>query len=155
MGSDQSNTRRARTSPPRSFLNKGYNCFMYTISSFPESISKTKCIVEDHNHDKTLYNLRIEKDPDVKFTNIPYFYVSGRREERSWHDYFKVGTVVRTRATCIDRNNISYRQAEIMEIRSDDDSQVIIDLKDLRTGFTVFSVTPDKYRLDVQFYKDW
>ena len=34
-------------------------------------------------------------------------------------------------------------------------SQVVVDLRDVVTGFTVFGVTPDKFILDMKYYKDW
>lgn len=157
MGNSQQNrTIRERTAPMKQDLNKGYNCYYYTISSFPNSFKSEKCVVDDHNYNKTLYNLHLEEDPEVKLNNIPYFYVSGRRFERTWHDYFKVGTMVQTSVTAIDRvNNPTKRRAEIMDIREDRDFQVVVDLRDVNTGYTVFGVTPDKYLLDLKFYKDW
>ena len=156
MGNSQNNIRRATTSPTKEELNKGYNCLYYTISSFPNSFKCEKCVVDGHNHNKTLYNLYLEEDSDTKLNNIPYFYVSGRRIERTWRDYFKVGTMVQTNVTAVDRvNNPNKRMAEIMDIRDDTDFQVLVDLRDVKTGYTVFGVTPDKYLLDLKFYKDW
>lgn len=152
----QTNTIRQRTSPAREELSKGYNCYYYTISSFPDSFKSEKCVVDDHNYKKTLYHLHLEENSQVQLNNIPYFYVSGRRYERTWHDYFKIGTMVQTNVTAVDRTtNPTKRRAEIMDIRPDKEFQVVVDLCDVKTGYTVFGVTPDKYLLDLKFYKDW
>lgn len=138
---------------PNPQLSKGYNCCLYNISSFPNSFEVVKCVVIGHNPTKTFYDLRLDTDHDVTFNNIPYFYVSGRREERTWFDYFRVGTMVQTNVTDIGRGG--KRRAEIMDVRTEKDSHVLVDLRDVVTGFTVFSVTPDKFILDMLYYKDW
>lgn len=154
MGNSQ--TSREKTALPKQDLNKGYNCYFYTISSFPNSFKCEKCVVDGYNYNKTLYNLHLEENPEVKFNNIPYFYVSDRSFKRSWYDYFKVGTMVQTRITAIDTvNNFTKRRAEIIKIREDKNLQVVVDLRDVNNGYTVFGVTPDKYLLDLKFYKDW
>jgi hypothetical protein len=156
MGNSQESATRRRTSPPVDDLNKGYNCYYYSISSFPDSFKYEKCVVEDHNYNKTLYNLHLESDSNIKFINIPYFYVSGRQNKRSWYDYFKVGTMVQTNMTAIDRaNNPSKRRAEIMDVRTDKNFKIVVDLRDVKTGYTAFGVTPDKYLLDLGYYRDW
>lgn len=144
---------RSSTGQPKPNLMKGYNCYMYRIASFPDSFVAEKCVVLDHDYQKNFYDLRLEEDSEVVFNKIPYFYVSGRREKRTWHDYFKVGTMVQTSITDVDRRN--KRRAEIMDVRPDSEYQVVVDLKDTVTKFTVFGVTPDKYLLDMKYYKDW
>jgi hypothetical protein len=142
-----------KVSQPKPNLMKGYNCYMYVIASFPDSFVAEKCVVIDHDYHKTFYDLRLESDPTVVFNKIPYFYVSGRRDKRTWHDYFKVGTMVQTSVTDVHRKY--KRRAEIMDVRTDYEYQVVVDLKDTVTNLTIFGVTPDKYLLDMKYYKDW
>lgn len=154
MGNDHAKERRRALLPPNPKLQKGYSAYYHRISSFPQGMEKTKCIVVNHTPDYKFYDLRDDKDKERFFLNIPYLYVSGCRDPYTWYDYFKIGTVVATTLGNVANGN-KPRDAEIVDIRPDPVTEVIVDLKDLKTGFTTYGVSPSKFYFNIEYYKDW
>jgi hypothetical protein len=141
--------------PPNPMLHKNYTCYYHRITSFPEGMEVKKCTVMDHTPNKKMYSLRDDTDPTKHYTMIPHIYLSSYRSgPLSWNDYFKVGTIVKT--TC---GGLSYdggpRRAEITAVNRARDGRTTVDLKDLKTGFTVYGVSCAYITFDIGFYKDW
>ena len=155
MGNAKFKDARRAQMPPNPMFNKNYTCYYHKITSFPEGMEVRKCTVVNHSPDKRMYSLRDDTDPDKCYTAIPYIYLSSYRDgPLSWDDYFKVGTIVRTTVKSLTHDGVP-RQAEITEIRRAKDGLTTMDLKDLKTGFTVYGVSCASVMFDIGFYKDW
>jgi hypothetical protein len=152
MGNSALREHKRALLPQNPRAEKGYSCYFHHISSFPNSIEHTSCTVLDHTSDFKYYTLRDNKDKYRIFKDIPYIYVSGGRRPHTWDDYFKIGTVVKR--AHINNQNMP-KSAEIVDVRCDQDVQRLVDLRDMKTGFTYYNVAPDQYFLDVAFCQDW
>ena len=155
MGNTQFVESRRAIMPPNPMLNKNYTCYYHRITSFPEGMESRKCTVTDHTIDKKMYSLRDDEDPDKYYVMIPYIYISSySKGPRSWEDYFKVGTIVKTTSKALSHDG-QPRQAEIIAVNRAKDGRTTVDLKDLKTGFTVYGVSCANIIFDIDFYKDW
>lgn len=134
-------------------LQKNYNCHYYLISSDPSLFQKRKCLVLDHDEGKFHYTLR-DLELDLVYEDVPSVFVSSSLINYSWEDYFKVGTVVKTNATSLDKGDkkLSAR-ARISDMRYDPEDGVTVDLVDMRTGFRAFRIAPHGFALDKAYYK--
>lgn len=147
MGNSPEKERRMAIMPKIPDMRKGYSCYYYKLRSYPSEFKMEKCTITDISSDKKLYTLKLDSDPNMVYTHIPYLYISSTRLPRTWDDYFKVGTIVRTVP--------NKTRAEILEIRHDKDYQALVDLKELKTGFTKYGYTPSQFYFDANYYKDW
>jgi hypothetical protein len=136
-------------------LMKGYNCHYYIISSDPELFQKRKCLVVDHDERKLHYTLK-DIELDLLYEDVPGVFVSSSRVDYSWDDYFKIGTVVKTNATSVERTNKDMKfkhRARIADVKHDMENGVTLDLVDARTNFRAYHVTPSDFTLDKQYYR--
>lgn len=137
-------------------LMKGYDCHYYIISSDPDLFQVRKCVVLDHDNEKLHYTLK-DIELDLIYEDIPSVFVSSCRVSNKWEDYFKIGTVVKTNTTSVDRLKQDTKRftnrARIADIRNDLEDGVTLDLVDLKTGFRAYRVTPSQFALDKSYYK--
>lgn len=154
MGNAKFKDSRRALMPPNPMLCKNYTCYYHKITSFPEGMERKKCTVIDHTPDKKLYTLRDDNDRDKYYSMIPYIYVSSYRTPYSWEDYFKPGTIIKTTSPTLSHDG-KPRRAEIIAVHRASDGMTTMDIKDLKTGFTVFGVYCSNILFDIEFYKDW
>lgn len=136
-------------------LHKGYNCNYYVVTSDPELFQKRKCVVLDHDDKKFHYTLK-DIELDLIYEDIPSCFISSSRLDYSWEDYFKMGTVVKTNATSVDKDKKGgdfKHQARISDIKRDMENGVTLDLVDLKTGFRAYCIRPSEFVLDKSYYR--
>jgi hypothetical protein len=150
MGNNHEKQYRRAIMPQNLMIPKGYTCYFYRISSFPSSMEKIKCTVMGFSSNHKLYHLRDDHGHN-EYRFIPYFYIGPGLQPYIWDDYFKVGTIVRYKATTKGHAN----QAEIIDVHEDSEFDKVVDIKDMRNGFVIYNVQPSMYYLDVPYYKDW
>lgn len=136
-------------------LHKNYNCHYYIISSDPNLFQTRKCLVLDHSENKLYYTLK-DLELDLIYENVPSVFVSSSRINYSWDSYFKIGTVVKTNATMIDKSTMNGKfkgRARISDIKMDTEKGVAVDLVDLRTNYRAYGVPPSEFALDKEYYR--
>jgi hypothetical protein len=72
----------------------------------------------------------------------------------TWEDYFNVGTVVQNTINVFGNGN-QPRRSEIIAMRPDTTEGVVVDLKELKTGYVSHNVTPAHFYFDTTYYKNW
>jgi hypothetical protein len=154
MGNAQYKENKRSQIPPNPMLEKNYSCYYHTITSFPEGMTFKKCTVKDHTPDKKFYTLKDDKEKDKYYVMIPYIYVSSFSRPYTWDDYFKAGTVVKTTVPSLSHDG-QPRRAEIVQVHREKDGLTTMDLKDVKTGFTVYGVSCANILFDIEFYRDW
>lgn len=136
-------------------LVKGYNCHYYVVTTDPTLFQKRKCVVIDHDDTKMHYTLR-DIELDLVYEDVPSCFVSSSRVDYRWDDYFKLGIVVKTNATSIDRvtsrGGEFKNRARISNIKTDVENGVTVDLVDLKTGFRAYCIRPSEFALDRAYY---
>lgn len=141
-------SKRIKHLPANDMLDKNCDCYFYNLSSHPDGFKYTKGLVIDHSYDKKTYTIA---SSNVIHKNVPHIYVSSTRKVRSWEDYFKPGT--RVRSYVVNQNHdISPRESVISQVHRSD---YRVDLLDVKTNHKCFSLTPRDFFLDVEYYRDW
>jgi len=153
MGNTNASQHEINTHIPRKpELYKGYDCKMWDLST----MKSTGCVVMDHNHNRTLFDVYVKDDKKQQYVKVPYIYMSSSRDTRSWGDYFKVGNYVLTRHTNTDKRSAELRRAVIIHVAYDEvNGEPLIDVMDVKTKYHVFALRRYQYNLDLKYYNVW
>ena len=136
--------------PANPNLYVGYNCRLWDLTNF----SYIDCIVKGHNINKSRYTVYNQHEPSQVFTDIPYLYMSSRKDIRTWGDYYREGTTVLTRHTNKDTASAAMCRVKIISIHYDEyEESPLIDVYDKETGRSAHGLRPHQYNLDLKYYR--